>query len=94
MPKRWSGVRRPAPVRCRRTSAAYLTGDGNVVVLSASLIYRINDPMAYALAEDHVSPALDRLFRATTARVTAGNGLNDFLVVQTEIPTKAATPRP
>jgi regulator of protease activity HflC (stomatin/prohibitin superfamily) len=63
---------------------AYLTGDGNVVVLSASLIYRINDPMAYALAENHVSPALDRLFRATTARVTAGNGLNDFLVVQTD----------
>jgi regulator of protease activity HflC (stomatin/prohibitin superfamily) len=63
---------------------AYLTGDGNVVVLSASLIYRINDPMAYALAESHVSPALDRLFRATTARVTAGNGLNDFLVVQTD----------
>ena len=61
----------------------YLTGDGNVVVLSASLIYRITDPVAYALAESHVGPALDRLFRATTVRVTAGRGLNEFLVVET-----------
>lgn len=63
--------------------AAYLTGDGNVVLLNATLIYRINDPIAYALAETHVAPALDRLFRATTVRVTAGHNLNDFLVVQT-----------
>jgi modulator of FtsH protease HflK len=61
----------------------YLTGDGNVLVLSASLIYRITDPIAYALAESHVAPALDRLFRATTVRVTAGRGLNEFLVVET-----------
>jgi regulator of protease activity HflC (stomatin/prohibitin superfamily) len=61
----------------------YMTGDGNVVVLSASLIYRITDPVAYALAESHVAPALDRLFRATTVRVTAGRGLNQFLVVET-----------
>jgi modulator of FtsH protease HflK len=64
-------------------AGAYLTGDGNVVLLNASLIYRINDPIAYALEETHVAPALDRLFRATTVRVTAGKGLNDFLVVQT-----------
>jgi membrane protease subunit HflK len=61
----------------------YMTGDGNVLVLSASLIYRITDPVAYALAESHVAPALDRLFRATTVRVTAGRGLNEFLVVET-----------
>jgi regulator of protease activity HflC (stomatin/prohibitin superfamily) len=61
----------------------YMTGDGNILVLSASLIYRITDPVAYALAESHVAPALDRLFRATTVRVTAGRGLNEFLVVET-----------
>jgi regulator of protease activity HflC (stomatin/prohibitin superfamily) len=61
----------------------YLTGDGNVVVLSASLIYRITDPTAYALAESHVAPALDRLFRAATVQITAGRGLNEFLVVET-----------
>ncbi len=62
--------------------AAYLTGDGNVLLLNATLIYRINDPVAYALAQSHVAPALDRLFRATSVRVTAGRNLNDFLVVQ------------
>src|ERR1700722_2880125 len=63
--------------------AAFLTGDGNVVLLNATLIYRISDPMAYALAETHVAAALDRLFRASTVQVTAGRDLNDFLVVQT-----------
>ncbi len=62
---------------------AYLTGDGNVVLLTASLIYRISDPIAYALQESHVGPALDRLFRATAVHITAGRNLNDFLVVQT-----------
>jgi modulator of FtsH protease HflK len=63
--------------------SAYLTGDGNVVLLNATLIYRINDPIAYVLAQTHVAPALDRLFRATSVHVTAGRNLNDFLVVQT-----------
>jgi modulator of FtsH protease HflK len=62
--------------------AAYLTGDGNVVLLNATLIYRINDPQAYALAESHVASALDRLFHAAAVGVTAGRNLNDFLVVQ------------
>lgn len=65
-------------------ASAYLTGDGNVVLLTASLIYRIDDPIAYALEESHVSPALDRLFRATAVSITAGRNLNDFLVVQTK----------
>jgi regulator of protease activity HflC (stomatin/prohibitin superfamily) len=64
------------------TAAPYLTGDGNVVLLDAKLIYRIVDPRAYVLAERHVAPALDRLFRATAVRVTAGYSLNDFLVAQ------------
>ena len=61
---------------------AYLTGDGNVVLLDATLIYRINDPVAYALEQAHVAAALARLFRATTVQITAGRNLNDFLVVQ------------
>jgi modulator of FtsH protease HflK len=64
-------------------AGAYLTGDGNVVLLTTSLIYRIKDPIAYALEETHVGPALDRLFRATAVRITAGRNLNDCLVVQT-----------
>lgn len=62
--------------------AAYLTGDGNVVLLNATLFYRISDPIAFALAESHAAAALDRAFRATAVRVTASRNLNDFLVVQ------------
>jgi regulator of protease activity HflC (stomatin/prohibitin superfamily) len=60
---------------------AYLTGDNNAVLLNATLIYRINDPVAYALEGSHVPAALDRLFRASTVQVAAGRDLNDFLVV-------------
>jgi regulator of protease activity HflC (stomatin/prohibitin superfamily) len=74
--------------------SAYLTGDGNVVLLNATLIYRITDPISYALAQSHVAPALDRLFRATTVHVTAARNLNDFLVVQTTgTEGAAATPQ-
>jgi regulator of protease activity HflC (stomatin/prohibitin superfamily) len=62
--------------------APYLTGDGNVVLFNATLIYRINDPVGYALSESHFAAALDRMFRATTVHVTASRNLNDFLVVQ------------
>lgn len=65
-----------------QNASAYLTGDGNVVLLNATLIYRINDPISYALAQSHVAPALDRLFRATTVHVTAARNLDEFLVVQ------------
>lgn len=61
--------------------SAYLTGDGNVVLLSATLIYHINDATAYALSQTHVEPALQRLFRTASVHVTAGRDLNDFLVV-------------
>jgi membrane protease subunit HflK len=64
-------------------AGAYLTGDGNVVLLTADLIYRISDPIAYSLEETHVGPALDRMFRTTAVHITAGRNLNDFLVVQT-----------
>jgi len=47
------------------------------------LIYRIADPVSYTLAQSHVAPALDRLFRAATVRLTAGRNLNDFLAVAT-----------
>jgi modulator of FtsH protease HflK len=59
----------------------YLTGDGNAVLLSATLIYRISDPVAYSLAQNHVPAALDRLFRASAVQVAAGHDLNDFYVV-------------
>jgi regulator of protease activity HflC (stomatin/prohibitin superfamily) len=63
-------------------AAPYLTGDGNVVLLDATLTYHIVDPAAYVLEEQHVTPALDRLFQASAVSVTAKWGLNDFLVAQ------------
>jgi modulator of FtsH protease HflK len=64
------------------TATPYLTGDGKVVLLDATLIYRINDPAAYVLSQDHIAPAVDRMFRATAARVAAGQDLDDFMVFQ------------
>jgi regulator of protease activity HflC (stomatin/prohibitin superfamily) len=70
--------------------APYLTGDGNVVLLEATLLYRITDAKAFVLADNHIAPALDRLFRATAVRVTAGHVLNDYLVVRTGNPANAS----
>jgi hypothetical protein len=64
-------------------ASAYLTGDNNVVLLNATLFYRLSDPISYALSQAHVEAALNRLFRATTVRIAASRNLNDFLVVQT-----------
>jgi membrane protease subunit HflK len=72
------GAGQPIP----QNASAYMTGDGNVVLLNATLFYRISDPVSYELSQSHVPAALNRLFRATTVRVTASRNLNDFLVVQ------------
>jgi modulator of FtsH protease HflK len=71
--------------------AAFMTGDSNIVLLNATLIYRISDPLAYALEQDHVAAALNRLFRTTSVHVTAGRNLNDFLVVQSATSGSEAT---
>jgi len=62
------------------TASPFLTGDGNVVLLDATLTYRVTDGEAYYLAQDHVAPALNRLFDAAAVKVAAGNSLNDFVV--------------
>jgi modulator of FtsH protease HflK len=72
------GAEQPIP----QDIGAYLTGEFNVVLLHAVLIYRITDPVAYFLERDHVAIGLDRLFRAATVDLTAGRRLSDFLVVQ------------
>jgi len=62
------------------TAAPYLTGDGNVVLLDATLTYHVTDAESYYLAQTHVLPALNRLFEAAAVDVAAGNSLNDFVV--------------
>jgi modulator of FtsH protease HflK len=64
-------------------NAAYImTGDGNVVSLDATLFFTITDPTAYLLVEDHVRPALQRIFLASALSLAASRSLDDFLVAQ------------
>jgi regulator of protease activity HflC (stomatin/prohibitin superfamily) len=62
----------------------FLTGDGNVVQLDATLYFRVIDPGAYVLSRDHVIPALQRLYRASAAMVASAHDLDDFLVARPE----------
>ena len=63
-------------------SAEYLTGDGGVVLLGATLSYRVTDGAAYYLAQDHVGPALQRLFAASAVDVLASRKLDDVMVAE------------
>ena len=64
-------------------NATYLlTGDGNVVRLDVTLFFTITDPAAYLLAEDHVRPALNRLYLASAVALAASRSLDDFLVAR------------
>jgi membrane protease subunit HflK len=63
------------------SAGTYLTGDGGVVLLDASLTWRITDARAFHLAAAHVEPALRRLFLASAVTVAAGRALDDFMVV-------------
>ena len=70
-------------------AGAYLTGDGNVVLLDAALTWHITDPAAYVLASSHVPAALDRLFRAAAVDVAGRHAVDDFLVVRSGRDTQA-----
>lgn len=63
-------------------AGSYLTGDGGVVLLSATITYRVADGAAYLLARPHVEPALQRLFSASATGVAAARGLDDVLVAR------------
>lgn len=63
-------------------AGSYLTGDGGVVLLSATITYRVADGAAYLLARPHVEPALQRLFAASATGVAAARGLDDILVAR------------
>ena len=76
--------------RAPEAAGAVLTGDGGVVLLLASLTWRISDASAYYVAADHVAPALRRLFLATAADLAARHDLDDVMVVR---PEHAADPQ-
>lgn len=63
------------------TTGAFLTGDGGVVLLDATVSYRVTDPTAYYLATDHIEPALRRLFLSSAVAVAAQRAMDDFMVI-------------
>jgi regulator of protease activity HflC (stomatin/prohibitin superfamily) len=67
----------------------FLTGDDSVVQYDATLYYRVTDPATYVLSQEHVEPALQRLFRATAVMIASSHDLDDFLVAR---PEEAAHP--
>jgi regulator of protease activity HflC (stomatin/prohibitin superfamily) len=62
-----------------------LTGDSSVVHLEAQIFYQITDPVAYMISVDHVGPALQRLFVASTVGMLAARDLDTVLVARPEI---------
>ena len=71
-------------------AGSYLTGDGCVVLLSATVAYRVADAAAYWLAREHVEPALQRLFSASAVGVAAARGLDDILAARPDATGSAA----
>ena len=69
----------------RENSAILLTGDVSVVQLEATLFYQITDPAAYVLTAEHLRPALQRLFVASTVSVSAARDLDTILVARPEL---------
>ncbi len=75
----------------RQNTGFLLTGDGGVVHLEAHVFYQVTDPLAYAVAADHLDPALQRLFIASAVSVIAGRDLDSVLVARPEVASQAAT---
>ncbi len=63
-------------------AGSYLTGDGSVVLLSADMTYQVTDAEHYYLAQDHVPPALQRVFQASAIAILARLDLDDVLVAR------------
>jgi regulator of protease activity HflC (stomatin/prohibitin superfamily) len=75
----------------RENVAFLLTGDASIVHVQATLLYQIVDPAAYVLSADHVGPALQRLFVASTVSVCAARDLDTILVARPELDTPTNT---
>jgi regulator of protease activity HflC (stomatin/prohibitin superfamily) len=77
----------------RLNSGMLLTGDMSVVHLDATLFYRITDATAYVLSQQHIEPALERLFVASAVTVCGARDLDTILVARPELETSAGTAR-
>ncbi|OWV97135.1 protease modulator HflK [Rhizobium sp. R693] len=66
-------------------SGYLLTADASVVRLDIRVFYRVTDPFAYALQEEHVLPALDRLVTRSAVVICASRDLDSILVARPEL---------
>ena len=90
----------PAPIQSamisrdpRQNTGMLLTGDMSVVHLDATLFYRITDSTAYILSQEHVEPALERLFVASAVTVSGARDLDTILVARPELESPSGTAR-
>jgi regulator of protease activity HflC (stomatin/prohibitin superfamily) len=72
-------------------AGVYMTGDGGVVLLDATLTWRISDAAAYYVMQAHVGPALRRLFMQASVVIAARHDLDDFLAARPERARDPAT---
>jgi regulator of protease activity HflC (stomatin/prohibitin superfamily) len=74
----------------QRFNGAFLTtGDSGVVHLEARLFYQIQDPVAYMVSEEHIEPALERLFVAAAVVIVGSRDLDSILVARPEVASEA-----
>ncbi|MQB44841.1 protease modulator HflK [Rhizobium sp. ICMP 5592] len=66
-------------------SGYLLTADASVVQLDIRVFYRVTDPFAYALQQDHILPALDRLVTRSAVVICASRDLDSILVARPEL---------
>jgi len=66
-------------------SGYLLTADASVVQLDIRVFYRVTDPFAYVLQEEHLLPALDRLVTRSAVMICASRDLDSILVARPEL---------
>jgi regulator of protease activity HflC (stomatin/prohibitin superfamily) len=74
----------------RLNTGFLLTGDSNIIHLDAQLFYQVSDPVAYMIAQDHVRPALERIFIACAIAVIGRRDLDSVLVARPELASRPA----
>jgi regulator of protease activity HflC (stomatin/prohibitin superfamily) len=74
----------------RLNSGFLLTGDSSVIHLDAQLFYQVNDPQAFLVSENHIRPALQRLFIASAVDLIGGRELDAILVARPEVAANTA----
>lgn len=66
-------------------SGYLLTGDAGIVQLDVRVFYKVIDPFAYVLQDEHVLPALDRVVTRSAVVVCAARDLDTILVARPEL---------